>query len=83
MEYSLFTLDFESSTSAILETCRELGVTNPRDYSRHGLRVVRIVNKVWWTHFSGWSMGDHWIPVIFLFFMVYFIRGLGHPRADA
>lgn len=27
MEYSLFTLDIESSTSEILETCRELGVT--------------------------------------------------------
>lgn len=27
MEYSLFTLDIESSTSAILKTCRELGVT--------------------------------------------------------
>lgn len=27
MEYSLFTLDIESSTSDILKTCRELGVT--------------------------------------------------------
>jgi aryl-alcohol dehydrogenase-like predicted oxidoreductase len=27
MEYSLFTLDIESSTSEILKTCRELGVT--------------------------------------------------------
>lgn len=27
MEYNLFTLDIESSTSEILETCRELGVT--------------------------------------------------------
>lgn len=27
MEYSLFTLDIESSASEILETCRELGVT--------------------------------------------------------
>lgn len=27
MEYSLFTLDIESSTSEILETCHELGVT--------------------------------------------------------
>lgn len=27
MEYSLFTMDIESSTSEILKTCRELGVT--------------------------------------------------------
>lgn len=27
MEYSLFTLDIESSTSKIVKTCRELGVT--------------------------------------------------------
>jgi aryl-alcohol dehydrogenase-like predicted oxidoreductase len=27
MEYSLFTLDIESSTSDVLKTCRELGVT--------------------------------------------------------
>jgi aryl-alcohol dehydrogenase-like predicted oxidoreductase len=27
MEYSLFTLDIESSTSEVLKTCRELGVT--------------------------------------------------------
>lgn len=27
MEYSLFTMDIESSTSDILKTCRELGIT--------------------------------------------------------
>jgi aryl-alcohol dehydrogenase-like predicted oxidoreductase len=27
MEYSLFTMDIESSTSEILKTCRELGIT--------------------------------------------------------